>query len=270
MKTTKQKQEGFTLVELAIVLVIIGLIVGGVLVGQDLIKAATIRATVTDVEKFNAAATTFRGKYSGYPGDIVSTKATEFGLDANSGRTGAVGLGDGNGLVEGGSDVLTTNLGGETANFWLDLSTVGLIPANTRAYAASATIGAGGAALTNADLGGGYLPRSKLRDSALFTVFSSAGRNFFGLGKLSTSSAAGLLVDASAVTPLEARGIDEKLDDGQPLTGVVTAISAFTTTGGTLDTAAGASGCVVTAGYNSTTDALLNAIACSLSIRASF
>ena len=45
---------GFTLVELAIVLVIIGLIIGGVLVGQDLIKAATIRSTVSDLEKINA------------------------------------------------------------------------------------------------------------------------------------------------------------------------------------------------------------------------
>ena len=68
--TKKQgKNKGFTLIELSIVLVIIGLIVGGVLVGQDLIKAAEIRATVSQVEGYNSAVNTFRLKYNGLPGD---------------------------------------------------------------------------------------------------------------------------------------------------------------------------------------------------------
>ncbi len=58
----RASQLGFTLIELSIVLVIIGLIVGGVLVGQDLIKAAETRATVGQVEKYNAAVNTFRTK----------------------------------------------------------------------------------------------------------------------------------------------------------------------------------------------------------------
>ncbi|MBX9725821.1 MAG: prepilin-type N-terminal cleavage/methylation domain-containing protein, partial [Rickettsiales bacterium] len=41
MAKVKRRNSGFTLVELAIVLVIIGLIIGGVLTGADLIKAAT-------------------------------------------------------------------------------------------------------------------------------------------------------------------------------------------------------------------------------------
>jgi prepilin-type N-terminal cleavage/methylation domain-containing protein len=64
------QQAGFTLIELSIVLVIIGLIVGGVLVGQDLIKAAEIRATISQYEKYNAAMNTFRTKYNGMPGDL--------------------------------------------------------------------------------------------------------------------------------------------------------------------------------------------------------
>src|SRR3954468_21990802 len=91
-------ERGFTLIELSIVLVIIGLIVGGVLVGQDLIRAAEIRATVGQYEKYNTAINTFRSKYNGLPGDIVGPGA--FGLYSTSMDGSAAGLGDGNGLVE--------------------------------------------------------------------------------------------------------------------------------------------------------------------------
>jgi hypothetical protein len=53
------------------VLVIIGLIVGGVLVGRDLIQAAAVRATITQIEKFNTATNTFYTKYNGLPGDLA-------------------------------------------------------------------------------------------------------------------------------------------------------------------------------------------------------
>lgn len=55
----ENRRGGFTLIELSIVLVVSGLIVGGVLVGQDLIRAAGVRATITQIEKFNQAAHTF-------------------------------------------------------------------------------------------------------------------------------------------------------------------------------------------------------------------
>ena len=74
------QQVGFTLIELSIVLVIIGLIVGGVLTGQDLIKAAEIRATVGQYEKYNTAVNTFRTKYNGIPGDLLTSSAQAFGL----------------------------------------------------------------------------------------------------------------------------------------------------------------------------------------------
>src|SRR3984885_348580 len=80
--TAKEKEKGFTLIELSIVLVIIGLIVGGVLVGQDLIRAAQVRATVTQIEKYNSAVNTFRGKYGALPGDLNAGTAATFGFAA--------------------------------------------------------------------------------------------------------------------------------------------------------------------------------------------
>ncbi|MEJ0010791.1 MAG: prepilin-type N-terminal cleavage/methylation domain-containing protein [Alphaproteobacteria bacterium] len=74
----------FTLVELAIVLVIIGLLVGGVLVGADLITSAKINATVSDLQSYTTAATTFRDKYNGIPGDLFLPKAQQAGLTVSA------------------------------------------------------------------------------------------------------------------------------------------------------------------------------------------
>jgi len=85
---------GFTLIELSVVLVIIGLIVGGVLVGQDLIKAATVRSQITQLQQVETAIYTFRNKYGALPGDMPN--ATQmFGTTDANGYTVANGNGDG-------------------------------------------------------------------------------------------------------------------------------------------------------------------------------
>jgi len=63
------KSNGFTLVELSIVLIIIGLLVGGILVGQSLIQSAKINRLVSDLRQCEIAVTQFYGKFKRYPGD---------------------------------------------------------------------------------------------------------------------------------------------------------------------------------------------------------
>src|SRR5689334_20830022 len=96
---TNTSESGFTLIELSIVLVIIGLIVGGVLVGQDMIKAAQIRATVAQIEKYNTAVNTFRNKYNALPGDM--SNPTYFFPSVTGANAATTGLGNNNGLIEG-------------------------------------------------------------------------------------------------------------------------------------------------------------------------
>jgi prepilin-type N-terminal cleavage/methylation domain-containing protein len=76
----KGSLRGFTLIELAIVLVVIGLVVGGVLVGRDLIGAATMRAQLSQIEQLNTGVATFRDKYGGIPGDLPIPLANQFGF----------------------------------------------------------------------------------------------------------------------------------------------------------------------------------------------
>lgn len=155
----RSHQQGFTLVELAIVLVIIGLIVGGVLVGQDLIKSAEIRATVSQIEKYNAAATTFRDKHGGLPGDIINSRVAQFGLTPARTTAGAAGEGNGDGLLQG-TAANPSYLIGETLAFWSDLTQASLIPEAIAAPASMTTDGT----LTD-------LPSTRMRESAVFHVY---------------------------------------------------------------------------------------------------
>src|SRR4051812_50115651 len=65
----KNKQQGFTLVEIAIVLVIIGLLLGGILKGQEMIIQAKIKNAITDFSGVSAAYFGYQDRYRATPGD---------------------------------------------------------------------------------------------------------------------------------------------------------------------------------------------------------
>jgi len=94
MKSVVRNQKGFTLVELAIVLVIIGLILGSVLKGQEMINNAKIKNLVNQHNALLAAFYSYYDKYGAYPGDDIAA-TTHLG---NSGCSGITN-GNGNGLV---------------------------------------------------------------------------------------------------------------------------------------------------------------------------
>ena len=72
-KPLKQtSQAGFTLVELAIVMIIIGLLIAGVLKGQELIGNARVTATVAQIKGIDAATSTFKDTYADLPGDLLN------------------------------------------------------------------------------------------------------------------------------------------------------------------------------------------------------
>jgi prepilin-type N-terminal cleavage/methylation domain-containing protein len=247
-------QEGFSLVELSIVLVIIGLIVGGTLAGKDLIKGAEIRATVGQFEKYNTAVNTFRSKYGAIPGDL--TGADNFGFQS---RSGAAGHGDNNGLLEG-CAAAATNLGCETALFWRDLSTANLIDTslNTATDAASASLAA-------ADMID-YMPLAKLGRGNYFNVYAASGINYYQLAGTASTDAAGIVTTSNALTPSEAFQIDNKIDDGKPATGIIRAMEGTTLND---EAAAGAATCVFTGGaaYNSTSTTLADSLLCQIRVQ---
>jgi prepilin-type N-terminal cleavage/methylation domain-containing protein len=72
-KISLKNQKGFTLIEIAIVLVIIGLLIGGVLKGQSMIQNAKVKRLVSDMQGIQAAMNAFQDRYQMWPGDENST-----------------------------------------------------------------------------------------------------------------------------------------------------------------------------------------------------
>ena len=70
-----KKQAGFTLIELAIVLVIIGLLLGGVLKGQELINSAKVKNFAADFRNIPVAIYGYQDKFKALPGDDVQAES---------------------------------------------------------------------------------------------------------------------------------------------------------------------------------------------------
>jgi len=123
----KSTQAGFTLVEIAIVLVIIGLLLGGILKGQEMINQARIKNAINDFNGITVAVTSYQDRYRALPGDDpnADTRWT----------TQAPAKGDGNGVIGGNYNVTVTAAAPTSAQesnlFWQHLRIAGFVPGIT-------------------------------------------------------------------------------------------------------------------------------------------
>jgi prepilin-type N-terminal cleavage/methylation domain-containing protein len=113
------KQSGFTLIELAIVLVIIGLLLGGVLKGQELINSAKVKNMASDFRNIQVQVYSYQDKFKALPGDDK----------AAINHVGATSNGDGDGVIEGVWNSTTQT--DETYIFWQHLRLAGLATGST-------------------------------------------------------------------------------------------------------------------------------------------
>ncbi len=111
------RQKGFTLVELAIVLMIIGLLIGGILKGQELIQNARITTSIAQLKSYGAAVITFEDSYGQKPGDITSPSTRL----PNCTTGMCVTAGDGNGVIG------TQYVDNENNAMWIHLAAGGLV-----------------------------------------------------------------------------------------------------------------------------------------------
>ena len=124
----RNQHQGFTLIEIAIVLVIIGLLLGGVLKGQELITSARVRNLISQQDGIKAAFFGFQDRFRAFPGDYTQATVNI----ANVAATAACNLGNGN----GNGQIETTNA--EMILAWEHLSKAGFITGTYTCAAADA------------------------------------------------------------------------------------------------------------------------------------
>ena len=112
MKSMKSQQSGFTLVEIAIVLVIIGLLLGGILKGQELINSAKVKAMVNDMKLVATQVYGYQDRFKAMPGDDPRA-ATNLAGAANATTPGGSLA---NGRIEGAWNSITAT--DESFLFW--------------------------------------------------------------------------------------------------------------------------------------------------------
>ena len=186
-------QQGFTLVEIAIVLVIIGLLLGGILKGQEMITQAKIKNVIADFSGISAAYHGYQDRYRAIPGD-----------DPNAGRwtnAPAAIAGSGNGIVTGtynfACPAIAVAATPESCLWWDHLRRAGFVSGNGAQQPLNAVTGQIG--VETGDGAGGPV------------LGAAAGAGGFS----------GLIICSANLPDKIAGAVDTQMDDGQRLSGSV-------------------------------------------------
>jgi len=190
-----EKQSGFTLIELAIVLVIIGLLLGGVLKGQELINSAKVKNMATDFKNVQVYIYGYQDRFKALPADDAGASAHVNGTKATSGTQG-------DGVIEGAWNVEDPTK--ESALFWQ--------------YVRLANLASGPTKTDDAN----YYPKNA--DGGRFGAQSSSGfTDVTGMSGSYVACSAGILGKY-------AKQLDVNLDDGVGNTGSVRIVKGSTGT----------------------------------------
>ena len=199
----KRRQSGFTLIEIAIVLVIIGLLLGGVLKGQELINSARVKNLATDFRNIPVFIYGYQDKFKALPGDDSNVVA-HLGNTAQLASTPATcgGPCTGNGVIDGLWDSETST--DESYLFWQHVRLAGLAPGPTTIPGAPA-------------IGDGYHPQNAAGgDIGIQSnngTFTTITKDSTGAASLMTGS---YIICSKGILGKFAAQLDTTMDDGDP------------------------------------------------------
>jgi len=227
MKELRQ-EAGFTLVELAVVMIIIGLLIGGILKGQELINNAQVSSTIAEIKSFDSSVSGFRDQFNAFPGDMLTAQAAA--RVPNCAGVAVCTFADagnrGNGQID---DVLLS--GAQAASIentaaWVQLNNANFIagvdgtPANTQwgQLQPDSAMGRGG-------YGVAYHPGGNL-------AAGDNGVNIANPGHFIVLTLTPNVAPVGFLRATQAARIDRKMDDGNAETGNVRALGSDVPVGG--------------------------------------
>lgn len=193
----RRHQSGFTLIEIAIVLVIIGLLLGGILKGQELINSARVKNLATDFRNIPVFIYGYQDKFKSLPGDDTAASTHLTGADNASTPANS----QGNGMIDGLWN--STTVTDESYLFWQHVRLAGLAPGPTV-------------------VGAGYPPLN-----------AAGGRVGIQSAKpFSTMNSGTWFICSDGITGKFAKQLDSQLDDGVTDKGSMQAGTVATPTAG--------------------------------------
>lgn len=191
----RAKQSGFTLIEIAIVLVIIGLLLGGVLKGQELIQNARVRNIIAQQDGIKAAYFGFQDRYRGIAGDYLPNLAIA-NIPGMAGCAGPIVCGgNGNGLIESAGTVPNENIAA-----WMHLARAGFVTGNYDGTPGGGPVETAANSPTNPY--GGFMQ----------VIFDATYQGSGGVARNNVKTGSGIPATLLAE-------VDRKIDDGNPTTG---------------------------------------------------
>ena len=197
----KSQQSGFTLVEIAIVLVIIGLLLGGILKGQELINSAKVKNLANDFRVIPTYIYAYQDKYKALPGDD-SAAVTHLGTTTCA---APCQNGNGNGVINGNWNSLTAT--DESYQFW--------------AHVRMANLASGPTTWAGATLADPYVPKNAIGGQmGVSSAIGGAG------GQLQITGMTGTYQICSAgILGKFVKQLDIQIDDGNTATGSMRAVA---------------------------------------------
>ncbi len=204
----RSQQSGFTLVEIAIVLVIIGLLLGGILKGQELINSAKVKNLANDFRVIPTYIYAYQDKFKALPGD--DSAAANHVTGATAATTPAAS--QGNGVINGNWNSTTQT--DESFLFWQ--------------HVRLANLASGPTAVTDAQ----YIPKNALGGDLGISSATSAQLQVAGMTGTYQICSKGILGKF-------VKQLDVQMDDGQPCTGSLRAVADGAALGATPVKAAG-------------------------------
>lgn len=218
-----KRQSGFTLIEIAIVLVIIGLLLGGILKGQELINSARVKNLATDFRNIPLFIYGYQDKFKTLPGDDPAVVAH---LGSNATQASTPASSQGNGVINGNWNSTTAT--DESVLFWQHVRLAGLAPGTTT---------------VPTTLPGDYIPTNAsggtlgIQSGAATAATSPIQSNSAGIG-------GAYIICSTGILGKFAKQLDTQMDDGNTATG---SMMATPTTGYAIGAAATATASIVDA-----------------------